>query len=101
LLRASVIILPAPSIRFRTLINNWDKEKGFSIKSTWLGGNSLKFDASRLAHQILGVPEMNRTGMFGYSEININAICVPENLGSSMSLINRDIGPKVFAFSIA
>src|SRR6266571_6617215 len=88
-------------IKFRTLISNWDTEKGFSIKSTLLGGNRWKFDTSRLVHQTLGVPEMKRTGRFGYNATNFRAISVPEERDRSISVTNRDIRPQFFATSIA
>jgi len=34
-------------IRLRTLISNWDTKNGFSIKSTLIGGNSLKLDTCK------------------------------------------------------
>ena len=95
------VMVRARLIKFRTLISNSDTEKGFSIKSTLLGGNSLKLDTSRLVHQALGVPEMKRTGRLGNHVTSFNAISVPEERGRSISVTNRDIDPHVFPISSA
>ena len=78
-----------------------DAEKGFSRKSTQVVGNRMKLETSRWVHQTIGVPEMKRTGRFGYSATNFRAISVPAEWGRSISVTNRDIGPQVFAVSIA
>src|SRR2546427_9190349 len=96
-----VMVRVRPLIKFRILSSNWDKENGFSIKSTRFGGNRLKLDTSRLVHQTIGVPEMKRTDRFGHNATNFRAMSVPEDWGRSTSVTSRDIGPQVFAVSIA
>src|SRR5260370_12808718 len=78
-----------------------DGEKGFSRKSTQVVGNRMKLETSRWVHQTIGVPEMKRTGRFGYSATNFRAISVPAEWGRSISVTNSDIGPQILPVSIA
>src|SRR5260221_10497439 len=78
------VMVRARLIKFRTLISNSDTEKGFSIKSTLLGGNSLKLDTSRLVHQALGMPEMKRIGRLGNNVTSFTAISGPEKPGKAL-----------------
>jgi len=75
-----------------------DAEKGFSRKSTQVVGNRMKLETSRWVHQTIGVPEMKRTGRFGYSATNFRAISVPAEWGRSISETNghRPTNPSGF-----
>lgn len=61
----------------------------------------MKLDTSRLVHHTIGVPEMKRIGRLGYKLNSFKAISVPDELGRSISVTNRDTGPQFFPTSIA